>query len=416
MIVIALLGVLAAPIIAMTKAISVSTEFFSMIDAKPVERDGLQEPDVSSHDDIEFKNVFFSYPTRSEVQVLKGFSARFPKGKTTALVGPSGSGKSTIVALLERWYELQGAEDEDEKASADATNSSPQPVNPDQGTITIGNHDITETNLKWWRSQIGLVQQEPFMFNDTIFNNVSFGLLGTKWEKESDEVKLERVKNACKEAFADEFIMRLPDVSEMSFAASRGANSRQGYQTKVGESGIKLSGGQRQRLAIARSIVREPTILILDEATSSIDVRGERIVQKALELVSRNRTTVVIAHRLSTIRKADNIIVIRDGRNLEEGTHDHLLSLPDGFYASLVHAQQLEAETAPKESEVDEVALDDLERSESTGALKTFQEETSTTYKKRGFFRSVGQLLYEQRQYWKYYVAVVIAAMAAGCK
>src|SRR6201999_358839 len=123
------------------------------------------------------------------------------------------------------------------------------------------------------------------------------------------------------------------------------ADIKQGYKTEVGESGIKLSGGQRQRLAIARSIIRDPAILILDEATSSIDVRGERIVQKALDRVSQNRTTIVIAHRLSTIRKADNIVVMREGRKMEEGTHEQLLSIPDGLYAGLVHAQQLEAES-----------------------------------------------------------------------
>lgn len=185
----------------------------------------------------------------------------------------------------------------------------------------------------------------------------------------------------------------------------------------VGESGIKLSGGQRQRLAIARSIIREPAILILDEATSSIDVRGERIVQKALERVSQNRTTIVIAHRLSTIRKADKIIVMREGRNMEEGTHDELLSLPDGIYAGLVQAQQLENESAPKDDEIDEADdMDALMRRETIASLKQGSGDEAFSYKQRGFFRSFGLFLYEQRRYWKLYCLVILSAMGAGCE
>src|SRR5882757_7108505 len=147
------------------------------------------------------------------------------------------------------------------------------------GTITVGGRNLHEIDLKWWRTQIGLVQQEPFLFNDTIFNNVKFGLLGTDMMQFPEERIRELVKEACVEAFADEFIQCLPLK----------------YDTMVGESGVKLSGGQRQRVAIARSIVRRPVILILDEATSSIDVRAETIVQKALERVSKDRTTIVIA-------------------------------------------------------------------------------------------------------------------------
>jgi ABC-type multidrug transport system fused ATPase/permease subunit len=155
------------------------------------------------------------------------------------------------------------------------------------GAIRVGGVDLREVDMKWWRSQIGLVQQEPFLFNDTIFNNVVFGLCGTPLNDITEEEKRVMVEEACKEAYADEFISRLP----------------QGYETLVGESGIKLSGGQRQRIAIARSIIKRPPILILDEATSAIDVRTERIVQQALDHVSKNRTTIVIAHRLSTIKR-----------------------------------------------------------------------------------------------------------------
>lgn len=185
----------------------------------------------------------------------------------------------------------------------------------------------------------------------------------------------------------------------------------------VGESGIKLSGGQRQRLAIARSIIREPSILILDEATSSIDVRGERIVQKALERVSLNRTTIVIAHRLSTIRKADKIIVMREGRNMEEGTHDQLLSMPDGIYAGLVQAQQLENESAPKDEVADGADdMDALARRETIRSLKQEGMEEAFSWKNRGFFNSFGLFIYEQRSHWKLYIMIVVSAMGAGCE
>lgn len=185
----------------------------------------------------------------------------------------------------------------------------------------------------------------------------------------------------------------------------------------VGESGIKLSGGQRQRLAIARSIIREPAILILDEATSSIDVRGEKIVQKALERVSQNRTTIVIAHRLSTIRKADKIIVMREGRNMEEGTHDQLVSMPDGIYAGLVQAQQLEHESAPKNDAVDEAdEMGEIARRGTIRSLKQECGEKEFVWKRRSFFSSFGLFLYEQRCHWKLYCLILVAAMGAGCE
>lgn len=188
MIAVSILGSIASPLMIISKAASAAASFFEIIDAERIDAGGDRDADALATGDIVFENVQFSYPARPETQVLPGLNARFKKGKTTAIVGPSGSGKSTIVALTERWY------------------------TPENGSISVGQRNIEELDLKWWRSNIGLVQQEPFLFNDTIFKNVSFGLIGTKWEDEPDSVKVGLVKNACKEAFADEFIDRLPMV------------------------------------------------------------------------------------------------------------------------------------------------------------------------------------------------------------
>ncbi|OQD86118.1 hypothetical protein PENANT_c008G09372 [Penicillium antarcticum] len=363
MIAVSVLGSIAAPLTMVFKAASASTTFFEIIDAEKIAAGGLRDSEALAQGDIVFQNVDFTYPTRPDSKIFRGLNARFERAKTTALVGPSGSGKSTIVALLEQWY------------------------TPEQGSIFLGQRKIEDLDVKWWRSQIGLVQQDLFLFNDTIFKNISFGLVGTKWENEPDSVKLDLVKNACKEAFADEFIERLPKE----------------YDTIVGENGTKLSGGQRQRLAIARSIVKEPTILILDEATSAIDVRGEKIVQAALDRVAENRTTVVIAHRLSTVRRADRILVLRNGINVEEGTHEELLAIEDGLYRKLVNAQRLESaadeddEAGPME--VAEVLKEELER--STAVVSEQQQETDKRkVKHRGFFRSTGVFIYEARTHW----------------
>jgi ABC-type multidrug transport system fused ATPase/permease subunit len=192
------MGGIAAPLMAISKAISASGAFFGVIDSEPASLGGLRDPEVTSQADIIFENIKFAYPTRPDTQVLKGFSASFPRGKTTALVGPSGSGKSTIVALIERWYRIEAISD-----GADDSTS---------GRVLVDGHNINDLDVKWWRSQVGLVQQEPFLFNDSIYQNVAFGLIGSKWENETESVKLELVTAACREAYADEFIERLPEV------------------------------------------------------------------------------------------------------------------------------------------------------------------------------------------------------------
>lgn len=188
-----------------TKAIGASGAFFRIIDSETVATSGISDQEAYSRANIIFHNVSFAYPTRPTIYALNGFSATLETGKTTALVGPSGSGKSTVVALIERWYHLE------ETIRPNSTDARPP------GELTVANHHITELDLKWWRSQIGLVQQEPFLFNESIYNNVAFGLIGSKWENESEYAKMELVMKACKEAFADEFITRLPLVSLKAF-------------------------------------------------------------------------------------------------------------------------------------------------------------------------------------------------------
>jgi ATP-binding cassette subfamily B (MDR/TAP) protein 1 len=185
----------------------------------------------------------------------------------------------------------------------------------------------------------------------------------------------------------------------------------------VGQNGIKLSGGQRQRLAIARSIVKEPKILILDEATSAIDVRGEKIVQAALDRVSRNRTTIMIAHRLSTIRRADHIVVMKGGVNVEEGTHEELLQREGGVYRDLVNAQRLEL-LAEEDSHTGNAVLElqDEAQSPTMSVQEKVQDEDNTQDKNRGFIRTIGLVLYEQRARWPLYVAVLISTAGAGSK
>jgi ATP-binding cassette subfamily B (MDR/TAP) protein 1 len=431
MLIVVALERIATPIMAINKAIVAAASFFTVIDAPQPKFGDLKDPDVTATQDIVLKNVVFAYPSRPHVQVLDGLDLTIEAGKVTAIVGPSGSGKSTIVGLVERWYNLQqqhviataveakppkkkGEEgkgkEEDEEIMETPFDQNKTPVQLSGSVETCG-HSLDEIDLKWWRSQIGLVQQEPVLFNTTIFENIANGLVGSQWENESEERKLELVKEASKEAFADEFIDRLPD----------------GYNTLVGDVGAKLSGGQRQRIAIARSIVRKPRILILDEATSAIDVRGERIVQAALDRVSEGRTTITIAHRLSTIRKADRIVVVKKGRIVEQGTHDTLLNMDGGVYQGLMLAQQLSLGDGPLSGDGDEDEIKEEElaaaitkENAATQAGEAAESDDATTDKKkekdqdRGFFKSFGALLVEQKDQWPLYGLTIFFGAYTG--
>ena len=221
LIVVMVLGNIADPIIGISKAASAAAPILAVIDSPRPSTKGLKEPEVSAYEDIVIKDVTFAYPSRPGVAVLQGLSLRFAKGKTTAIVGPSGSGKSTTVALLERWYQLSDQypsepnKQSDKRSSTDSTpaadSEGKEPI-LNTGTISVGDCDLTTLDMKWWRSQIGLVSQEPFLFNDTIFNNVAYGLVGSKWESANDASKQKLIEEACSESFADEFIRRLPQV------------------------------------------------------------------------------------------------------------------------------------------------------------------------------------------------------------
>lgn len=268
---------------------------------------------------VELVGIKHIYPSRPEVVVMQDVNLTVPAGKTTALVGASGSGKSTIIGLVERFYDPVG------------------------GLVLLDGHDVSTLNLRWLRQQISLVSQEPTLFGTTIYGNIRHGLIGTKWENADAEFQKELTISAAKMANAHDFVTGLPE----------------GYETNVGDRGFLLSGGQKQRIAIARAMVSDPKILLLDEATSALDTKSEGVVQAALDVAAQGRTTIVIAHRLSTIRTADNIVVMSEGKIVEQGTHDQLLE-KKGAYFKLVEAQRLSAEREERNAE-ESSSLDETE-------------------------------------------------------
>lgn len=275
------------------KAIGATENLMDILEEEP-EALGLENSgeEICCSGKVAFQHVDFSYPGRKDVEVLRDVSFSVEKGQQIALVGPSGAGKTTIGALIFRFYE------------------------PTSGTILIDDKPSKVYDLTALRNHMAIVPQEVLLFGGSIHENIEYGKPGATEEE---------IIEAAKQANAWEFISTFPE----------------GLQTLVGDRGIQLSGGQRQRIAIARAILKDPDILILDEATSSLDSESERLVQQALETLMKNRTSIIIAHRLSTIRKADKIIVIDKGRVAESGSHDELIALNNGIYKSL-NALQME--------------------------------------------------------------------------
>ncbi|KFY26995.1 hypothetical protein V493_03749 [Pseudogymnoascus sp. VKM F-4281 (FW-2241)] len=379
------MSLLAPQFTALSGAAAAAAELFRVMD-KPSKLDPL---DPSGHKpstcegNITVRDIDFAYPSRPSAQVLQGFSIDIPAGKTTALVGASGSGKSTLIGLLERWYE------------------------PSHGSITLDGINLSEYNVKWLRSNIRLVQQEPVLFKGSVFENVAKGLVESQLSLTYDQ-KMELVQKACTSSNADDFIQQLP----------------QGYHTQVGERASRLSGGQKQRIAIARSIISNPKILLLDEATSALDPKAERIVQDALDRVSKDRTTIVIAHRLSTIMNADNIAVMSEGKIVEMGTHEALIKL-DGRYSALVHAQDLgggnqggvsEHHENPDSGEDDEKGLEVVRtktRQDLENGIGLAQPEEGETLG-YSLIRCLFIMFSEQRQLYPALFISVLACLVGG--
>jgi ABC-type multidrug transport system fused ATPase/permease subunit len=284
------IGGMAEQFVQIQKTLGAVERVLDLID-KPVETNEAPNLENTFSGGVRFEHVGFCYPGRPDYTVLEDVSFQIGAGKTLAIVGPSGAGKSTIINLMYRFYE------------------------PIKGNIYLGDKSIAEAHVYDLRRQLALVPQEIILFGGSIYDNILYG---------NPSADKEAVISSAKQANAHEFISAFPE----------------GYETLVGDRGIKLSGGQRQRIAIARAILRNPQLLILDEATSSLDSESEELVQSALKTLMKDRTSIVIAHRLSTIRHADTILVLKQGRIIEQGSHEALMGLADGYYRSMVERQQ----------------------------------------------------------------------------
>ncbi|XP_072756399.1 multidrug resistance protein homolog 49 isoform X2 [Anoplolepis gracilipes] len=272
---------------------------FQLLDRVPpidsLSKEGQRLESVNG--EIEFRNIDFHYPARKDIQVLRGLNLKINRGETVALVGASGCGKSTGLQLIQRLYD------------------------PPNGQVLLDGVDVSTLNVQWLRSHIGVVGQEPVLFDTTIRENIRYG---------NDSITEEEMIKAAKEANAHDFISKLPE----------------GYDSPVGERGSQLSGGQKQRIAIARALVRNPAILLLDEATSALDVHSEATVQKALDAAAKGRTTIIVSHRLSTITNVDRIVFIKDGIIVEQGTHEELIALKKHYYG--LHSTHLNDQAKDK--------------------------------------------------------------------
>jgi ATP-binding cassette, subfamily B, bacterial MsbA len=303
------------------QAVAASQRIFELLDTDTEVRDrpGAQ-PLPPLQDSLEFRNVGFAYEDGADRFILRAVSFKAEAGQVVAVVGLSGAGKTTLANLIPRFYDVT------------------------EGAILVDGIDIRDVTVRSLRAQIGLVTQETVLFDDTIGRNIAYGV---------PAATADQIAAAARAAHAHEFIATLPG----------------GYETRIGERGQRLSGGQRQRLAIARALLKNAPILILDEATSSLDAESERLVQDALSNLMRGRTSIVIAHRLSTIRRADMIVVLERGRVVEVGRHEDLLLRPGGVYAKLYALQAFDRRPPPDQSSGDrELVEAPLDRARRAGA------------------------------------------------
>nr|CAD7429696.1 unnamed protein product [Timema monikensis] len=344
-----------------------AAKVFSLIDRiSPINSmspDGKHPSSINGS--IEFKNIHFKYPSRPDVKVLQGMNLTINPGETVALVGSSGCGKSTCVQLIQRFYD------------------------PIHGSISLDGENIKNLNVAWLRSNIGVVGQEPILFQTTIAENIRFG---------NEQASMDEIIHSAKEANAHDFVSKLP----------------QGYDTLVGERGAQLSGGQKQRIAIARALVRNPHILLLDEATSALDTSSESKVQAALDKASTGRTTIIVAHRLSTIRQADKIVALSDGKVAEQGTHEQLMALK-GQYHDLVMAQVNSAnQDEPMVGRPRHLSMTSdksVEEDDIRSITKSFVPEETEQEEKS----SMMEVLRLNKQEWPYIMIGCICSIIMGC-
>ncbi|KAL7905950.1 P-loop containing nucleoside triphosphate hydrolase protein [Trichoderma velutinum] len=357
------------------KAVAASGDVFKILDDAD-QTDGAADSVASRLDTcnghVELRNVSFSYPSRPGHKALMDIDIEFTRGTSTAVVGPSGAGKSTLISLLERWYL------------------------PTAGVLSLDGYDIAAVDAKWLRSQIALVQQQPQLFNASIFENITYGLIGTEQEHASIEEKMTLVEEACQKARALEFIHKLPNA----------------FDTIVGDQGGLISGGEKQRIAIARALIGRRPILLMDEATSALDNENSKVIE-TLMTASEDRTTIFISHKISSAMKADRIIVIDKGQVVEQGTHEELIA-SGGLYKRL-HDAQLQDESEPTEFAPVESSLIELNpmiKGPSVAPDSSpnhFAEIPDIT--KRSLFSNLCIIAKEQKHYWPVLFIGVLSAI-----
>ncbi|KAJ4915495.1 ABC transporter B family member 10 [Raphanus sativus] len=358
------LGQAAPDISTFVRARAAAYPIFQMIERNKEVKTGRKLGKVDG--EIQFRDVTFTYPSRPDVVIFDKLNLVIPAGKVVALVGGSGSGKSTVISLIERFYE------------------------PSDGAVFLDGNDIRYLDLKWLRGHIGLVNQEPALFATTIRENIMYG---------KDDATDEEITRAVTLSEALSFINKLPD----------------GLETQVGERGVQLSGGQKQRITISRAILKNPSILLLDEATSALDAESEKSVQKALDKVMVGRTTVVVAHRLSTVRNADIIAVVHGGNIIESGSHDELISNPDGAYSSLLRIQEAANPNLNHTPNLPPVSTEPLlKRTITKTNLSSMDQSGNQPDTTRQGKVTLGRLYSMIRPDWKYGLFGLFGSLVAG--